>query len=126
MPGRGLAIAEKWDADEREWLHEFVKAVKDDHADAVADVLIYGSKARGDWHEASDIDVLVIVADGKEIRAAAVHDLAYDLSNERDALPVLMTMTVSEWQDLDRNEPAFHRAVRRDGVSVLRTGAESE
>ena len=33
------------------------------HAEVVQDVIVYGSKARGDWHDDSDIDVLIIVAD---------------------------------------------------------------
>ena len=36
------------------------------------DVIVYGSKARGDCNEDSDIDVLVIVADGAAERHNAL------------------------------------------------------
>ena len=118
MP-KNIGIAAGWDPDERKWLEEFLTAVKAKHARTVKDVVIYGSKARGDWHEASDIDVLLILADDREDERETVENLAYDLSVTADALPLLITMTDSEWKRLGETEPAFHRAVARDGVSVL-------
>ena len=46
---------------ERKWLAEFVAAVRARHGEVVQDVIVYGSKARGDCHDDSHIDVLVIV-----------------------------------------------------------------
>ena len=46
------------------------------HAEVVQDVIVYGSKARGDWNDDSDIDVLVIVADGAAERSKALRHLS--------------------------------------------------
>ena len=63
-------------AGERKWLAEFVATVRARHADVVHDVIIYGSKARGDWHDHSEIDVLVIVVDGAAEGGDALRHLA--------------------------------------------------
>ena len=78
-----------WTPAERKWLAEFVAAVRARHAKVVQDVIVYGSKARGDWNDDSDIDVLVIVADGAAERRKALRHLAYDLSLTAEALPAI-------------------------------------
>ena len=116
---RGIEIAAEWDPDERKWLQEFLGAIKTRHAEAVKDVVIYGSKARGDWNRDSDIDVLLILADEREGDRESVENLAYDLSVTADALPLVTTKTEGEWKQLGETGAAFHRSVERDGVSVL-------
>ena len=116
---RGIAIAEEWDPDERKWLGEFIGAIKARHAEAVKDVIIYGSKAKGDWNKDSDIDVLLILTDEREGERESVETLAYELSVTADALPLVTTKTESEWKQLGESGAAFHRSVERDGVSVL-------
>ena len=47
------------------------------HADVLQDAIVHGSKAR-DWNDDSDIDVLVIAADGAAEHYKALSNLAYD------------------------------------------------
>ena len=51
----------KWDADDQKWLADFLKAVEEKYRDTTMRMVLFGSRARGDWNEDSDIDVLVIV-----------------------------------------------------------------
>ena len=115
----GIGIANEWDPDERQWLEEFLRAIKAKHGETVRDVIIYGSKARGDWNKDSDIDVLVILVDEREDERETVENLAYDLSVTADALPLLTIKSEEEWKELGDTGTAFHRSVERDGVSVL-------
>ena len=53
-------------------INSFTKVVKELYGDRLAKVLLYGSYARGDFHENSDIDFLVVLNDdeiglGKEL-----------------------------------------------------------
>ena len=107
-----------WTPAERKWLAEFVAAVRARHAEVVQDVIVYGSKARGDWNDDSDIDVLVIVADGAAERRKALRHLAYDLSLTAEALPAILTRTESEWQQLGDEDSPLRRGIDRDGFSV--------
>ena len=48
------------------------------HANVLQDAIVHGSKAR-DWNDDSDIDVLVIAADGAAEHYKALSNLSYDL-----------------------------------------------
>lgn len=62
---------------ERRALDEFVESLREELGEELLAVWLYGSRARGERHEESDIDVLVITRDGKRDRSR-VHGLAVD------------------------------------------------
>ena len=47
--------------EEQTWLDEYRKALGERHPGTVLRMVVYGSKARGDAREDSDLDVLVVV-----------------------------------------------------------------
>ena len=47
--------------DEQVWLDAYRRVLEEQHPGAVTRMVIYGSKARGDDHPDSDLDVLLIV-----------------------------------------------------------------
>ena len=63
MPVRIRELWGNWHPEERQWLDELRDTILAQYQDAVQRVVLFGSKARGDWHEESDVDVLVIVRD---------------------------------------------------------------
>ena len=112
----GPEIVAEWDPDERSWLEAFRAELQANHAGKVKDMVIYGSKARGDWHRHSDIDVLLILADEAAAERETIEDLGYDLSVTADALPLLTSRTEAEWAA--EAGTSFHETVEREGVSV--------
>ena len=86
-------------------------AVRARHAEVVQDVIVYGSKACADWNDNSDIDVLVIVADGGAARREALRKLASRLSATTDALPTILTRTESEWRQLGDADSPLRRGI---------------
>ena len=46
---------------EKAWIESYRKALDEKYPDSVHEMLIYGSKARGQAHAESDLDVLLIV-----------------------------------------------------------------
>jgi predicted nucleotidyltransferase len=47
--------------EERAWLNDYRKAIEGKHPGVVHEMLIYGSKARGQAHAESDLDVLLVI-----------------------------------------------------------------
>ena len=82
-----------------------------------ADVILYGSRARGQAHEYSDYDILIVV-DGVVDMALKEKILAhvYPLELDTGALLTLMTYSRERWNSpLHRGTP-FHKNVEREGV----------
>ena len=57
-------------------LDRFRKALRELFGARVSEVVLFGSRARGEAHEESDVDVLVVIDDLSEQERLAVLDLA--------------------------------------------------
>ena len=86
---------------------------------AVVRMLVYGSKARGDAHEDSDIDVLLVLKNEAEQLKRPLRHIGYDLAATSYAVPSIMAYTQAEWDRMRVLRSAYREAVERDGVDVL-------
>lgn len=87
------------------------------YGERLTEVVLYGSQARGDANDDSDIDVLIVlrgeVVPGSEVRLTS--RLIADLSLKYDVL--LSRMFVSETSYRGRQD-ALIRSARREGVPL--------
>ena len=104
---------------EQVWLDEYRHALRTRHPGVVARLVIYGSKARGDAHADSDVDVLLVVRDDAGHLKVPLREIGYDLAAEGNAVPSIFAYTQQEWDDLKRRGFPFQCTVEREGVSVL-------
>ena len=107
------------DPEEREWLDQFRETLAARFAGVVVNMVLYGSKARGDARQDSDIDVLLVVGNAAAHLKRPLRHLAHDLAATSYALPSIVAYTEAEWARLGRLGSPFRAAVERDGVSVL-------
>ena len=119
IPAQVRALSSEWPTAEKAWLEAFVEAIRRDYAYMVRRALLFGSKARGDWHAESDIDILVIIRDEAKASGEAIEALSNELPGAPESLPVVLTHTESEWNELGKWKADFHQVVEREGVSVL-------
>ena len=119
MPTRIQELSTSWPASEQAWLHAFIDAIQRDYAHVVQRAVLFGSKARGDWKQWSDIDVLVIIRDDDRERWEEIEALSDELPGAEDSLPTVLTQTESEWRELEDWRAGFYYAVEREGVSIL-------
>lgn len=108
----------KLTVEEQAWLDAYRDALNKQHPEAVKEMVVYGSKARGQAHADSDLDVLLIV---KNDAAALKRDLrwiGYLLAAKTDVLPSILAYTEDEWESRRRSGSTFRKAVERDGVRV--------
>ena len=103
---------------EQAWLDEYRQTLANDYPGLVEDIIIFGSKARGDAGPDSDLDVLVVLTEADRRLKDEIAYLGYLLDAFGDALPSIMVYSRTEWTERERDGSPFHRAVTRDGVHV--------
>jgi predicted nucleotidyltransferase len=107
---------------EREALDDYVAAVRRHYGDRLVDILVFGSRARGDAKADSDVDLAVVLQDGnwsfwKE--KAFLADLAYDAMVECDLWIQAWPVSRSDWTEVDlRKVPFFVGGARADARPV--------
>jgi len=92
-------------------------ALEDLYGDRLAQLVLYGSQARGDAHAESDVDVLVVlegpVEPGREIRRMRRVRTKLGLKHER-ALS-LLPVSASEYQD---RSSMWLQNVHQEGMTI--------
>jgi predicted nucleotidyltransferase len=106
-------------ADEQIWLDAYCQVLKEQHPGVVARMVIYGSKARGDDHPDSDLDVLLIVMNEAAHLKRQLRRIGYELAATSDAVPSILAYTQDEWESRRESGSLFQQAVERDAVPVL-------
>jgi|SRR5712692_7791651 predicted nucleotidyltransferase len=105
--------------EEQAWLHAYRKALDEKHPGIVQEILIYGSKARGQAHAESDLDVLLILKNEAATRKRELRRIGYMLAATTDVLPSIFAYTQGEWESRKRSGSTFRQAVDRDAVRVV-------
>jgi predicted nucleotidyltransferase len=108
----------KLTAEEQAWLDAYRGALNKQHPEAVQEMLIYGSKARGQAHADSDLDVLLIVKNSAGGLKRELRWIGYLLAAKTDVLPSILAYTQEEWESRRRSGSSFRKAVERDAVRV--------
>jgi uncharacterized protein len=102
-------------------LEIFLRDARLSYGDNLLKVVLFGSRARGDAHPASDVDIAVVLKDirdrGEDRNRLA--DIAYEAIVETYVHVQALPISQDEWErpELHRN-PDLIRAIRRDGMSV--------
>lgn len=101
-------------------IYRFSQELRRILGDNLSKVIVYGSYARGDYNDRSDVDVMVLVKmSDEEIRAIKndVYDVAFDiqLSTGIEISPIIKNEEQYEyWVDT----LPFYRNVREEGVVI--------
>ncbi len=104
---------------EREWLKRYRLELTERHSGAVEQMLLYGSKARGDARPESDLDVLLVVRNEAAARKRELRRIGYLLAAASDVVPSILAYTSDEWENRKNSGSPFRRNVERDEIRVL-------
>lgn len=101
-------------------LRRFSSALRERFAGRLREVVLFGSFARGEAHEESDVDVLVVVDDLTEKERREVLDLAYDVALAAPEWVGLSPLPYSTAQaaELRGRERRLFRDIDREGVPL--------
>jgi len=104
---------------ERLALAEYASRLRAAAGRRVQDVVLFGSKARGDAGADSDLDVLVIIDRYDHQIDRLVTRTASRVSLEYDTLINTHIVTAERWAEMRQWAATLWREVQRDGVPLL-------
>ena len=104
-----------WLADLTTRLEQLV-ASSDSADKCTLEILLFGSRARGDWDGLSDTDVLVVEAEKQQ--ASLWVDRLLDAGLAQDVLAFDQT----SWQELGDSPSPYWRSVKSQAISLLHRG----
>lgn len=101
-------------------LLDFSRQVKKVLGNKLSKVIVYGSYARGDYRENSDIDVMILTklseAEIKKI-TPTIYDMAYDIELEK-GIHISVVVKNEEQFEYWVDTLPFYRNVSREGVEI--------
>ncbi|HUX77734.1 MAG TPA: nucleotidyltransferase domain-containing protein [Anaerolineae bacterium] len=103
---------------EQALLAEFLSWLEEKWGDRIAHVWLFGSKARGDLHAESDVDVLIVARDADDALREAVGDTAYDLSLAHGALLCEHVVSVRRFAQMRARQEPLYRNISREGIDL--------
>lgn len=99
-------------------IREFTSRLRDRFPKQIQAVKLYGSKARGESHGESDVDLLVLVTERTEELDDATIDIVCDVLNTYGIFLETVTMTEIDYEQARIHQYPFVLNVERDSISV--------
>ena len=101
----------------RKLLKELKEGLVRIYGDRLQGLYLYGSYARGDYRQGSDVDVMILLSDYKNYWEELMRstELASDISLEYDVTVSRLIMKETQWKQSDM--PVL-RNIRKEGVAA--------
>ncbi len=115
MPANGL---NRVTAKERGALNSLVALLRKRYPKRVKQVILFGSRARGDATRESDFDVLVVTANGGKKFEQELTDWMHAIGEEHKLDVMSHAISEKELQTRGKQEP-FYRSVLSEGIDLL-------
>lgn len=111
----------KLSCSEQEWLDAYRSELDAKFSGLVEQMLVFGSKARGDSTRDSDLDILLVIKEGDWRQKEALTYPGYLLSIGTEVVPSFVVYTAAEWEQRRLIQAPLWQTVARDGVEVYET-----
>lgn len=102
---------------EKKALLEFKTALENKFGPRLIMLQLFGSKARGDFHKYSDLDIIVVVKKLTKDENGWIWEISFNLSSEEMFLSPL-TFTYNNWKKLQENHFSLARNVKEEGIKL--------
>lgn len=99
----------------------YVEALQERCGEQLIDVLLFGSRARGESHPDADVDVLVILNRPDAQDFSDARGLGFDVWLTHEVFLSIHVVSRRRWEALTSMQSLFYRNLVRDGISLLPT-----
>lgn len=102
-------------------LQAVIQAYQAIYGDSIVKIVLYGSYARGDYQEDSDIDIVAIVLGERESLQKGLRNV-WDVSSELELkYGTIVSPTVIPYAEYERykNDLPYYRNIEREGIEIV-------
>ena len=103
---------------EQSALKKFRKALEKAFDSNLLEVRLFGSKARGDGHKDSDLDVLVVTAEGDWHLCDVAYDIITDIMLDDGIYISPKVINKKQYDQLYKMQSPFIKNVIREGITI--------
>lgn len=101
-------------------LNQICKAYQDVYGEDIVKILLYGSYARGDYNNASDIDIVAIVHGERydlQQKLDRIWDVSSDLELEYETIVSPTVIPFNEYMEYKEILP-YYRNIQKEGILI--------
>ena len=111
-------MALKLNKNQREAIIRYLSILNEKYKEEIAEVILYGSVARGESVEESDVDLLIVTANGDQELRDEIIMACFDIILQTDVIltPLVMDEKTYEWHKKYR-DPLYNN-IKRDGIDL--------
>lgn len=99
-------------------LQEFLKIAKQKHGDKIEQIILFGSYARGEATEESDIDILVITGGNRFEMQKNLSGIAVDILLDTGEYISAKAVSTEEYSFMEKIKTGFYQNIAKEGVVV--------
>jgi len=99
-------------------LHEFLKIAKQEHGDKIEQIILFGSYARREATEESDIDVLVITSGNRFEMQKNLSEITVEILLQTGVYISAKAVSVEEYSFMKKINTGFYQNIEREGVAI--------
>jgi predicted nucleotidyltransferase len=101
-------------------IEEFKRRLPTEIASHIRQMIMYGSRARGDARQDSDLDLVALVDENNPVLEQALDDIAYNLMWDYDFKPIISLKVFSEarFRGAAAKGFSYYRTIEREGITI--------
>ncbi|MEW6375784.1 MAG: nucleotidyltransferase domain-containing protein [Thermodesulfobacteriota bacterium] len=84
----------------------------------IIDIRLYGSKARGEGREDSDLDIMIEIPEYDREMVAEIDDIIYRINLEHDVFISALVFGKDELEEGPMSEAPIYKVIQREGVPL--------
>lgn len=96
----------------------FCDLLKREAKNSVHAVILFGSRARGEGHEDSDVDILVILNEEDHSLKIKIWDYAYGVSNKTGIAVSPLVLSAEQFKKLLAHERLIALTIQKEGITL--------
>ena len=104
---------------ELEAIEKYIHRASDCYGNNLGQVILFGSRARGEGNEESDIDIAVIIATGDRHVRRELLDLATEIWLETGIKISPLILSSEEFETLSRMGMGIIATIQKEGIKLL-------